>query len=749
MPSLSGKQVSQLKEALSGNLRLDFFEDDEIRSILNTIDLFDPALRQKTLALCLSLSHASSSFVVSTLRRLKKAAEILPLKDMEKWLINAFDLLDSRGIDSFIAFVSKADEYGELLKFQSPAGIRLNSIQPKLEAYIQGISGLALKITQGKTAHTDTTTIYLPATLSYYEEPDENFLIYKLMVVHQWALITCDSLVPGEEIVRSVVKGCRNHPDIEAIFRSFDSRDMAFDIFNILEAVRMKSFLARELPGLMRKAGGLNEKIFSERPFLQTLPEKSAAVEGIYQYYLRGMTRGRMPESVMELISRAKSLAGAETPLETFKLLFDAYEAINRLDGEYLPRDPLFLGTIRPEKVSRLLRSRRTEIKKKYEGLINRLLSIPEYEPEFKPLMPKRAEEEKKLDPSKEYIVIKGRLIELDSELRNIIEERGGIPGGILVKGSDMGTGSPITLSDLAAEDEIAQAQGGGLPYDEWDYRRLGYKKHWCSLYEHDIHPGHEPFVETTLQRYGPYVRLLRNKFELLKREPKILRRQKDGDDIDIDATVEAFSDMKAGLSPTEDLFVRLDRQERNIAVLFLLDMSGSTKGWVNEAEKESLVLMCEALDALGDNYSIYGFSGMTRTKCDYYRIKGFDEAYSEAIKKRISGIAPKDYTRMGPAIRHSAVLLKSVEARTRLLIILSDGKPEDWDAYKGEYAIEDTRKALIEARERGIHPFCVTIDKEARSYLPHMYGAANYILIDDVKKLPSRITDIYRRITI
>ncbi|HTZ17911.1 MAG TPA: hypothetical protein VMB78_05675, partial [Dissulfurispiraceae bacterium] len=96
--------MSQLKEALSGNLRLDFFEDDEIRSILNTIDLFDPALRQKTLALCLSLSHASSSFVVSTLRRLKKAAEILPLKDMEKWLINAFDLLDSRGIDSFIAF---------------------------------------------------------------------------------------------------------------------------------------------------------------------------------------------------------------------------------------------------------------------------------------------------------------------------------------------------------------------------------------------------------------------------------------------------------------------------------------------------------------------------------------------------------------------------------------------------------------------------------------------------------------------
>jgi nitric oxide reductase NorD protein len=96
----------------------------------------------------------------------------------------------------------------------------------------------------------------------------------------------------------------------------------------------------------------------------------------------------------------------------------------------------------------------------------------------------------------------------------------------------------------------------------------------------------------------------------------------------------------------------------------------------------------------------------------------------------------------------HSITLLQSVEARTRLFIILSDGKPEDWDAYKGEYAIEDTRKSLIEAREKGIHPFCITIDKEARSYLPHMYGEANYTVIDDVRKLPDKITEIYRRLT-
>jgi nitric oxide reductase NorD protein len=748
MPSLVRKQAEQLREALAKNLQLDFFENGEIRGVFDEIDSLDPALKQKTLALCLSLSHASSAFVFSTLKRIKKAVLILTRKDMDKWLTRAFDLLDAKGIDPFIAFLSKADDDEELRRFQSPAGIRLHSVIAKLEAYIQGISGLGLKIAQGRAPHTDTATIYLPATVSFYEAPDDNFLVYKLMAVHQWARIACGTLVPDEDTIRSAIRKNTNHPDIESVFRVFPERDLALDIFNILEAFRIDDFLAGELPGLVRKADGLKAKIFGERPSLETLTGKTAAVEGIYQHYLKGEIKGIMPEGLIRLPSYAESLGKARTSSVAFKLLFDVYETVSRLDGEYVPREPLFLGTIRPEKVSRLLRSKRMERKKKYEGIINKILSVPEHEPQARPLLPKKEAEEKKIDPSEEYIVIKGRIIELDSELRDILEERRGIPGGILVKGSDLGVGSSITLSDLAAEEEIAEAAAGGIAYDEWDFHRLGYKKHWCSLYERDIYPGHEPFVEMTLKRYGAYVRLLRNKFELLKREPKILRRQKDGDDIDIDATVEAFADMRAGLAPAEDLFVRLDRQERNIAVLFLLDMSGSTKGWVNEAEKESLVLMCEALDTLGDNYSIYGFSGMTRTKCDYYRIKGFDEAYSEMIKKRIAGIAPKDYTRMGPAIRHSMELLKSVEARTRLLIILSDGKPEDWDAYKGEYAIEDTRKALIEARERGLHPFCITIDKEARSYLPHMYGEANYILIDDVKKLPNKITDIYRRIT-
>jgi nitric oxide reductase NorD protein len=199
----------------------------------------------------------------------------------------------------------------------------------------------------------------------------------------------------------------------------------------------------------------------------------------------------------------------------------------------------------------------------------------------------------------------------------------------------------------------------------------------------------------------------------------------------------------------TDRLHLRRHKTERDLAVMFMIDMSGSTKGWINEAEREALVMLCEALEILGDRYAIYGFSGMTRKRCEIYRVKRFDEPYSTEVKRRLAGIAPQDYTRMGAAIRHLSVRLRAIEARTRLLVTLSDGKPDDYsDNYRGEYGIEDTRQALIEAHRTGIKSFCITIDREARSYLPHMYGPVNWTLVDDVRRLPLKVADIYRRLT-
>jgi nitric oxide reductase NorD protein len=746
MDPLSQDRLTSLRAGLIDNLRLDHFDDAEIEVVLSDIAALDRRIRQKTLALCLALSHASSSFVISALKRIRKASALLSPVDLERWITQAFDLLDARGIDPFIRFMQQAEDPAMLRRFRSPRGLRLQSVMPVLEPYVRGLSGLDLKIAPAGTAHTDTATLYLPAAVNACDKADDNFLLYKLMSVHLWAQIAGGSLVPDGKLLGEFAPGHDGPADIETLFTSFSDRAFAVDLYALLETFRLAPFLFRELPGIMRSAEDIRQQLFEGRPVLHGLSEKAALVEGLCQTYLAGITKGTGPAALDDAIEKAGMLGGNRDSAESFALVRHFHD---HASGEYVPlAPPPFFGIIRPRKVSRLLAARRNARKKHYEGVITKLLTQPDFEPQHSAMAKKKKMEERVAEPGQEYLLLKGRMIELDSELREIVDERGGIPGGILVKGSDLGATSPITLADLAAEDAGETDAGGGILYDEWDYRRGGYKKHFCSLYEHDLHPGHEPFVEMTLQRYGGYVTTLRKKFELMKRQPRTLRRQKDGEDVDIDAAVEAFADQRAGLSPSEDLFTRIDRQERNIAVLFLLDMSGSTKGWVSEAEKEALVLMSEALEALGDTYGIYGFSGMTRTKNDFYRIKGFDESYADMVKRRIAGIGPKDYTRMGPPIRHSLNVLRTIEARTKLLIILSDGKPEDWDAYKGEYAIEDTRKSLIEVREAGIHPFCITIDKEARSYLPHMYGETHYTLIDDVKKLPNRITEIYRRLT-
>jgi len=155
------------------------------------------------------------------------------------------------------------------------------------------------------------------------------------------------------------------------------------------------------------------------------------------------------------------------------------------------------------------------------------------------------------------------------------------------------------------------------------------------------------------------------------------------------------------------------------------------------------------ALEILGDRYAVCGFSGWSRKRCDAFRTKTFESPMYYRAKAAIGGIAPKDYTRMGAPVRHFSRMLQQAEARTKLPVTISDGKPDDYDHYyRGGYGIEDTRQALFEARISGIHPFCITIDKEGAEYLPHMYGQANYVVLDDVAKLPLKISDIYRKIT-
>lgn len=265
--------------------------------------------------------------------------------------------------------------------------------------------------------------------------------------------------------------------------------------------------------------------------------------------------------------------------------------------------------------------------------------------------------------------------------LGSIVQDLGEIPDDYLVAARDGGYDAGANEEKKAADVwKGIYHEESAFIYNEWDFKRKHYRKNWCVLREIDVHPSNEPFVSETLARHRGLVVQLRRTFEALRGEDKTLKKQKYGDSVDFDAVVEGFTDMRCGMELPDRLFTKLNKIERNMAVMFMVDMSGSTKGWMNDAEREALVLLAESLEVLGDRYAIYGFSGMTRKRCELFRVKRFDEPYNDDVKRRIAGITPQDYTRMGVTIRHLTKLLAQVEVRMRLPITLSDGKPDDYD---------------------------------------------------------------------
>jgi nitric oxide reductase activation protein len=236
-----------------------------------------------------------------------------------------------------------------------------------------------------------------------------------------------------------------------------------------------------------------------------------------------------------------------------------------------------------------------------------------------------------------------------------------------------------------------------------------------------------------------------------------------DGEEFDLNAVIDYVIDRRADGHQSERLYTKRLRRRRDVAVSFLLDQSSSTARTIGrhplqpytrpgrriiEIEKEGLVLMSEALEAVGDVYSINGFTSEGRRNVKFYVVKDFDEKYSDEVKRRIGGINYQNNTRLGAAIRHATAKLAKQDARTRLLIVLSDGRPYDHDYGDARYAREDTREALRQAKTEGITPFCITIDRESEAELRDLYGEIGYTIIDDVLSLPERLPGIYRRLT-
>ncbi len=318
------------------------------------------------------------------------------------------------------------------------------------------------------------------------------------------------------------------------------------------------------------------------------------------------------------------------------------------------------------------------------------------------------------------------------------------------------GAGDETDAVGQGADGEVAAVRVSRYP--EWDEQIGDYRPEWCSVWERRASGNASAFVEAVMGEHGPMLRRLRQQFQMLR--PEGLgreRRAREGDELDLDALVEDLVDQRVGLPSDGRVYVRRHLKLRDVAVAFLVDQSASTRELVGssgksviEVEKESLVLMSEALEALGDRYAIFGFSGRGRQMVTFDVFKDFDEKLGDPVRGRIGAMSYRMENRDGAAIRHATRRLLAIDARTRLLILLSDGKPLDCgcDLYQASYAQSDTRMALREALERKVHPFCITVDPAGEDYLRDMYGDVRYAVIDSVAALPERLPAIYRRLT-
>lgn len=305
---------------------------------------------------------------------------------------------------------------------------------------------------------------------------------------------------------------------------------------------------------------------------------------------------------------------------------------------------------------------------------------------------------------------------------------------------------------DLPSEADDDRKLADGILLPEWDYRRQRLQPAHCRLQMLVARDAGDCALPPLLRAPA---RRLRQQFQALATQNTRLRAQMAGSDLDIDACVRFAADRTGGAhAPEPGLYIDSRRHQRDLSCLLLADLSLSTDAWISDSGRvidvirDSLLLFSEALAATGDRFALYGFSSVRRDNVRFHLLKGFDERYDARIRGRLIAIKPGYYTRMGAAIRHAAAILASRKSARRLLLILTDGKPNDLDKYEGRYGIEDTRMAIIEARRQGLIPFCVTIDAKAGDYLPHLFGAAGYVVVRDAAMLPQVLPSLYTRLT-
>ena len=616
-------------------------------------------------------------------------------------------------------------------------------------------------------------TVYLPSMMNRFSSKDQNTRGYTVTLAHEVGRVEFGTYridLPFLRILaQRVAERYQLDVDVSAIdsltdfFDLYPQKGVIRDLWTILEDARVDFLLQQEYPGLRNDLAAVSRASVQTRSLLHGMTAREMVLDQLLLRFTQGADNPPVQDNLQQVVDRSWDVAQAirdpdATNEHAVELADGIYQVLDEMignleavvphDADSTAEDEEELGA-GPRAAEETAGGYRSITNWAYRGEMN---------PDYVRGESTEPDEGGDVEEQPEPELANAGAPSLSQERRT--EE----PDAREARQDDAGE----AVSQRSVLDDYFHVKGAGdglLPvpsgqeqayvYPEWDGGIQDYRLKWCRVVERPGEEGNQDFAQRILEQHAPAIRVLRRYFETMR--PTGLQRvhgYDHGEHLDLDAAIRHVAERRAGIDPSDRIYDRRDKRERQVAVAFLVDMSGSTgrqletgQRRVIDVEKEGLVLLTEALEAIGDQYALYGFSGQGRHQVDFMVLKDFNDTRRYQIGQRIAAMTPLQQNRDGAAIRHAVQKLLRCPARHRLLILLSDGRPLDGE-YGEEYALEDTRMALREARQQGISPFCLTIDQQASGYLKRMYGDVQYLVLDDILTLPERLPRVYQRLT-
>jgi nitric oxide reductase NorD protein len=313
-----------------------------------------------------------------------------------------------------------------------------------------------------------------------------------------------------------------------------------------------------------------------------------------------------------------------------------------------------------------------------------------------------------------------------------------------------------LTAPSTESEQLLEEALSPPIRYDEWDYLIGRERPAWCTLLEKPAAEGSAHDIADILERNEELLNRLKVLVKAVQvQRPMRLNKRLDGDRLDLNACINATIDLRSGVPPDPRVHAILGRQQRDLSVLVLLDLSHSTNDKVRNADatvlslaREATALLAEAMARIGDSFAIHGFCSNGRHDVGYYRFKDFERPYGELAKSRLAAMSGQLSTRMGTALRHAGAYLKDRRAHKKLILLVTDGEPSDIDVHDRQYLMFDAKKAVEENNRHGIFTYCMSLDPNADRYVSRIFGQRNYMVVDHVRRLPEKLPMLYMRVT-